>query len=178
MAVDDVDRALAVVGKDSKLTILHVEDAIAITEVLVIQARMAEVAVPGVPPVIGVLAILVARPHVVRDGTAPKELPHLRKDGLGHINFRRRRIGMLDPLVLVPHGIGTVLGENGDDRLPRFVTRALMERPVLPERSEDLPARDGVKLRFALNLQFLPERHLRRTHLKRLSDNGADLSLW
>src|SRR3989339_93073 len=82
---------------------------------------------------------------------------------------------MLDPFILVPHGVGTIFGEDGDDRLARLIALPLMQRPVLPEGSENLPARDGMKFRLPFYAQLPAQFHFRRTDFERLAGDGAGL---
>jgi hypothetical protein len=80
---------------------------------------------------------------------------------------------MADPLVLVPHGIWAIFVEHRNNLFARPVALALMERPVLPESTEDLPARGGMELRFPLNAEFSPEGHLLFAHRESSTGEGA-----
>jgi len=139
---------------------------------------VAEVAILGIPPVIGVLAILIAGADVMRNGTPPEEFPHLRKDRLRKINIHGRRIGMLDPLIFVPHGIRAILRKDGDNLLPGLITLPLMECPVLPESTENLPSCNGMELRLALHAQLLAQGHLRGTYGEGAAGDGAGFLHW
>src|SRR3989339_288288 len=175
MGIDEVHTSLTLKRIRAVLCRTYRIDAIAVAKVFGQNSGMAEMAVLAVPPVIGVLAILVPRTHVVCDGTATEELPHLRKERLAKIDLGRRRIGVLDPLVLVPHGIGAILRKDGDDLLARLIACALVERPVLPEGAEDLPAYDGTYVRLAFDTQFLAQCHLGGRNFEGTTGDGASL---
>ena len=93
-----------------------------------------------------------------------KELPHLWEEWLREINFGEGWIGVLDPLILVPNGIGAILGEHRNNLFSGAVTFSLVEIPVLPERAEPLESKNGAQGWLSLDTDLLPERHLVIAH--------------
>jgi hypothetical protein len=80
VGVDEVNAEIAIESERAKLAIMEVDGSVAIPQVLALVSRVAEVAILAVPPVVRVLAVLVSRADVVRDGTLLEELPHLREE--------------------------------------------------------------------------------------------------
>lgn len=75
VAVDEIDTSFAVERKDAELGVMQADHAVAVTQIFAFVARMTQVAIPAVPEIIRILAVLISGSDVVRDGRPAEKFP-------------------------------------------------------------------------------------------------------
>ena len=99
-------------------------------------ARVTQIAVAAVPPVVGIFAILVSSTSIVGQGTLPEESPQLVEYRLVCIPDTRWWVCMLYPLIFMPNRVRTVCRKNRYHRLSCFVAGAFVQVPMLPKGTQ------------------------------------------
>jgi len=61
---------------------------------------------------------------------------------------------VLHPLILVPHGVGALCREHGDDVLSRLIAFPLVQVPVLPECGSLHEPEHGMEIGLTFNAKL------------------------